>query len=64
MVSDTGILVNKFSMSNEVFANIFMCFHGKKLLEKCPDDFRPVFYKRYIDDTFILFKDKSHGPFS
>ena len=44
------------------FANIFMCFHEKKWLEECQDDFRPVLYKRYIDDTFILFKDKSHAP--
>ena len=39
-----------------------MCFHEKKWLEKFPDDFRPVFYERYIDDTFILFKDQSHAP--
>ena len=44
------------------FANIFMCFHEEMWLEQCPDDFRPVFYKRYIDDTFILFKDKLHFP--
>ena len=39
-----------------------MCFHEKKWLEQCPDDLRPAFYKQYIDNTFILFKDKSQAP--
>ena len=42
------------------FANIFMCHHERKWLEKCPIEFCPVFYRRYIDDTFLLFKDPSH----
>jgi hypothetical protein len=42
------------------FANIFMCFHEINWLNDCPLLFRPVFYKRYIDDTFLLFKHHSH----
>ena len=42
------------------FANIFMCFHEQNWLEQCPSEFAPILYKRYIDDTFVLFKDKSH----
>jgi hypothetical protein len=42
------------------FANIFMCFYEKIWLEKCPSNFRPIFYKRYIDDTFVLFKSEAH----
>ena len=42
------------------FANIFLCFYEKIWLDNCPLSFKPTFYKRYVDDTFILFKDKSH----
>ena len=44
------------------FANIFMCFHEKTWLSNCPSEFKPVFYRRYIDDTFILFKHPDHVP--
>ena len=43
------------------FANIFMCHLEKLFLEQCPVSFKPVFYKRYVDDTFLLFKDKQHA---
>ena len=26
-------------------------------LQQCPDNFKPLLYKRYVDDTFLLFKD-------
>ena len=42
------------------FANIFLCFHEKKWLNNCPADFRPVTYKRFIDDTFLIFRHSSH----
>ena len=41
------------------FANIFMCHHERVCLYIA---FRPVFYKRYVDDTFFLFKHKNHVP--
>ena len=43
------------------FANVFMCHHENIWLDECPADFRPVFYKRYIDDTFLLFRHPSHS---
>ncbi|KAF2344598.1 Reverse transcriptase domain, partial [Trinorchestia longiramus] len=43
------------------FANIFMCFNETKWLKLCPKEFQPVFYRRYIDDTFLLFREKSHA---
>ena len=42
------------------FANIFMCFYEKIWLDQCPVEFKPFLYRRYIDDTFLLFYDKSH----
>ena len=37
-----------------------MCYHERIWLDECPLSFKPVFYRRYIDDTFMLFKDPSH----
>ncbi|KAG1714179.1 hypothetical protein GQR58_001810 [Nymphon striatum] len=42
------------------FANIFMCYHEQKWLLDCPPEFKPALYRRYIDDTFLLFNEKSH----
>ena len=42
------------------FANIFMGYWERIWLRDCPLAFKPIFYRRYIDDTFLLFKDKSH----
>ena len=41
-------------------ANLFLCHHETKWLTNCPLEFKPTLYKRYIDDTFLLFKDASH----
>ena len=43
------------------FANVFMCHHEKLWLKDFPDDFKPVFYRRYVDECFLLFKDQSHS---
>ena len=31
-----------------------------KIGYQCPTEFAPNYYKSYIDDTFVLFKDKAH----
>ena len=41
-------------------ANLLLCHHEKKLLNDCPNSFKPVFYKRYIDDIFVLLKKSEH----
>jgi len=43
------------------FANIFMCHHEETWIQDGPPEFKPVFHQRYIDDTFLLFKEKSHA---
>ena len=43
--------------------NVFVCHHEKKWLNNCPNSFKPVFYKRYVDDIFILFKKSEHVQF-
>ena len=42
-------------------ANAFMSYHEKKWLIDCPNDFKPIHYQRFIDETFLIFKDPSHS---
>ncbi len=44
------------------YANAFLCYHEQSWLDLCPLDFKPIFYRRYVDDTFLIFKDPSHIP--
>ena len=44
------------------FANIFMSHLENQFLENCPPDFKPTYYRRYVDDTCVLFRDESHAP--
>ena len=37
-------------------ANIFLCHHETTWLKNCPKAFKPVYYKRYVDYTFVLFE--------
>ena len=41
-------------------ANAFLSYQEKNLLNNCPQGFKPVFYRRYIDDIFILFNFMDH----
>ena len=41
-------------------ANIFLGYWEEIWLEKCPVQFRPLYYRRYVDDTFLLFSSQSH----
>ena len=41
-------------------ANIFLCYHEKKWLQECPAEFKPLMYKRYVDDTIVAFREQAH----
>ena len=43
------------------FANIFMNALETKFLEECNSSFKPIFYKRYIDDTVAAFQDHNQA---
>jgi hypothetical protein len=43
-------------------ANSFLCHFETSWLNNCPPEFKPIYYKRYVDDTFIIFEDQSHAP--
>ena len=37
-------------------ANAFLAHYEQIWLNDCPDEFKPVYYKRYVDDIFVLFR--------
>ena len=39
-----------------VLPNIFLSHYEENWLNKCPIEFKPSFYRRYVDDIFVLFK--------
>ena len=41
-------------------ANAFLCFHNQIWLNECPDEFKPVYHRRYVDDIFVLFRSPVH----
>ena len=41
-------------------ANAFLFYHEKIWLQNCPSEFKLVIYRRYADDTFLLFFLKHH----
>ena len=44
------------------FANAFLCHHEKIWLDECPLSFKPLLYKRFVDDTFLLFENEDQIP--
>ena len=42
-------------------ANIFMCSFESIWLRDCPNDFKHVFYRCYVDDIFALFSFPDHA---
>ena len=43
-----------------ILANAFLCHYEKIWLNECPSEFKPVVYRRYVDNIFVLFKSKEH----
>ena len=39
-----------------VKANILLDHFERMVSEQCPIIFKPSFYKRYLDDTFLVFE--------
>ena len=42
------------SLEEPSLVNILLCYHEQVWLEYCPLEFKPVCYRRYIDNTFLL----------
>jgi hypothetical protein len=43
------------------FANSFLCYYEKQWITQCPPLFKPLLYRRYMDDCFVVFKEKDHA---
>jgi len=41
-----------------ILANTYLSHYEIQWLNKCPETFKPSHYKRYMDDTFLLFKEQ------
>ena len=41
-------------------ANAFLCHYEKEWLDNCPIHFKPIIYKIYVDDIFVIFSSKEH----
>ena len=41
-------------------ANAFLSHHEKIWLSNCPENIKPLVYRRYVDDIFILCRDVEH----
>ena len=41
-------------------ANVFMYHFENIWLENCPAHFKAIVYRRFVDDTFLLFQTKDH----
>ena len=71
-----AVLQNKFTFDGKIYkqidgvamgsplgptlANSFLCFHEQIWLDKCRCELKPVYYKRCVDDIFILFRSPDH----
>ena len=40
--------------------NAFLCHYEKEWLDNCSSHLKPIVYRRYVDDTFVLFSSKEH----
>ena len=55
--------INGVAMGTPLFptlANAFLVYHEKNWLEHCPLEYRPLYYRRYVDDIFVLFNLAEH----
>lgn len=56
--------VDGLSMGNPAapsLANVFLCDFEERAFDGCDPDFKPLFYRRYLDDTFVIFRNEGDG---
>ena len=41
-------------------ANALLVYHEKNWLQHCPVEYRPLYYRRYVDDILVLFNSAEH----
>ena len=43
-----------------LLANIFLSFHEIRWLKDFPVHFKPLHYRHYVDDSFVVFRSRDH----
>ena len=43
------------AMGSPLGPTVFLCYHEKIWLQNCLSEFKPVIYRRYVDNAFLLF---------
>lgn len=38
------------------FVNVVLAHHLQSRLSDCPEEFKPIYISRYVDDTFVIFQ--------
>ena len=41
-------------------ANVFLSHFEEQWMSDCPIDYKPITYRRYVDNTFLLFSSELH----
>ena len=55
--------VTMVSPLEPTLANIFHCYYESIWLKDYLKDFKPVYYKKYVNDIFVLFNKPEHRRF-
>ena len=42
------------------FSNFFLSFHDLKLLANCAAEFKSIYFRRYVDDCYVIFCSREH----
>ena len=48
------------SLLGPTSTDAFLVYHKKNWLEHCLLEYRPLYYRRYVDDIFFLFNSAEH----
>ena len=48
------------SLLGPTLANAFLAHHEQNCLDCCPFEYIPLYYGRYFDEIFIIFKSSDH----
>ena len=52
--------VAMYSPLGPALADAFLGHYEQIWLNDCPNEFKPVYFKRYVDNIFVLFQSPHH----
>ena len=59
-VTEVESLTEWSLLHGPALANAFLCHHEASWLDECPLSYTPIFCARYVDDIFVLIREKDH----